>query len=188
MPTRLEDEIKRQLDESKPIDVDKDGNLRKGNDTEVPMNPETGEPVTRLKENRWFSWHHDNYKRLVAEKNAMSKRFPDFMLTETSQGLTWTGYLRPNSTYYRIALIYPDNYPYSPPKVWIIDPKINAPKHQFPDGHLCLLHPSDGTWQTNTTAATIAAMASTWLWCYEYHEKCCGCSNVPCGHWPGTEA
>lgn len=192
MPTRLEDEIKRQLDESRSIDVDGQGGVRTGNNAgplESPVNPETGEPVTRLKDNRWFSWYHDNHKRLLAEKNAMMIRFPDFKLAETSQGLTWTGYLKPRGTNrYRIALIYPDNYPHSPPKVWVIEPKINAPKHQMSDGHLCLLHPNDNTWQTNTTAVTIVAMASTWIWAYEYHQKKCGCSNVPCDHWPGKEA
>jgi len=189
MPTRLEDEIKKQIDESRPIDVDRQGGVRTGDNSESPVNPETGEPVTRVKKNRWYSWYHDNHKRLLAEKNAMMIRFPDFKLAETSTGLTWTGYLKPNGTnLYRIALIYPNNYPYSPPKVWVIEPKINAPKHQFSDGHLCLLHPNDNTWQTNTTAATIVAMASTWIWCYEYHQKICGCSKVPCVHWPGKEA
>lgn len=191
MPTRLEDDIKRQLDEGRPIDIDRQGGVRTRDNTgpsESPVNPETGKPITRVKDTRWYSWYHDNHKRLLAEKNAMMIRFPDFILTETSQGLTWTGYLRPKCTSYRIALIYPDNYPYSPPKVWIIEPKISAPKHQLSDGHLCLLHPSDNTWQTNTTAVTIVAMVSTWIWCYEYHQKYCGCSRVPCDYWPGKEA
>jgi hypothetical protein len=192
MPMRLEDEIKRQLDESGPIDIDTQGGIRVGDNadsSESPVNPETGDPVTRVKDRRWFSWYHDNPKRLLAENAAMMIRFPGFTLTEPPKGLTWTGYLKPKGTNrYRIALIYPDNYPYSPPKVWVIDPKINSPKHQNPDGHLCLLHPCDDTWQTNTTAATIVAMASTWIWCYEYHQKRCGCSKTPCNHWPGKEA
>ena len=30
-------------------------------------------------------------------------------------------------------------------------------------------------------------MTSTWLWCYEYHQKHCGCSKIPCDSWPGTK-
>ena len=53
MPKRLEDDIKRQIDEGRPIDVDRHGDVRMGNNTgpsELPVNPETGEAVTRLKD------------------------------------------------------------------------------------------------------------------------------------------
>jgi len=194
MPTRLEDEIRRQLDESKPIEIDKEGRLIPSNNKssgagDSAINPVTGEPATRLKPQRWFSWFNDNPGRLLQEKQAMSMRFPNLYLAETSNGLTWTGYLHPEGIRsYRISLIYSSDFPYSPPKVWIIDPKVTSPKHQFGDGHLCLMHPSDGTWQTNTTAVTLIAMTATWLWCYEYHQRHCGCSQVPCKHWPGKEA
>lgn len=189
MLEQLEDQIKREIDEKGIVDVDRDGFLRKGDkSSESPINPETGQPVTRLKPTRWFGWYHSNHKRLLAERNAMMTRFPDFNLVETSKGLTWTGYLKPKGLYsYRIALIYPEDFPYSPPNVWIIEPKIKSPKHQRFDGHLCLLYTSDDTWQTNTTAVTIVAMTATWIWCYEYHQKYCGCSIVPCDYWPGKE-
>jgi len=193
MPTRLEAEIKRQLDEGHPIDIDEHGeillpnnNAMRGNG--VSTNPVTGKPTTRLKPQRWSAWYEDNPGRILSEKQAMSKRFPHFQLVKTAEGLTWTGYLYPKGIgSYRIALSYPSDYPYSPPKVWIIEPKINAPKHQFSDGHLCLMEPSDGTWQTNTTAVTILAMATAWLWCNEYHQRHCGCSEIPCSKWPGNE-
>lgn len=194
MSRRLEDEIKRQLDEGKPIDILEEGEIVSGDDT-IPsedggrMNPSSGESATRLKPQRWFAWYHDNPGRLLLEKRAMQMRFPYFTLFETQQGLAWKGYLRPEGTRsYQVALIYPSNFPYSHPSVWVLDPQINAPKHQLPGGELCLMHPNDNTWQTNTTGATLIAMASTWLWCYEYHEKHCGCSEVPCEHWPGEEA
>ena len=194
MPTRLEDEIKKQLDESAPVDVDEGGQVIPSDRTitgadGTPINPVTGEATTRLKPQRWFAWYNDNPHRLLSEKKAMNIRFPHFQLVESPRGMTWTGHLRPKEAgTYRVALIYPHNFPYSPPNVWVISPKIDSPKHQFPDGSLCLMHPSDGTWQTNTTAVTLIAMTSTWLWCYGYHQRHCGCSKVPCDYWPGKEA
>lgn len=50
MSTTLEDEIKRQLDESKTIYPDKTGAIIKGDNTQSTVNPEIGEPVTDLRE------------------------------------------------------------------------------------------------------------------------------------------
>jgi len=194
MATRLEDEIKRQLDEGRPIDITENGEViipanPDGGSDDPPVNPATGEPVTRLKPQRWFSWYEDNPGRLLLEKHAMNRRFPAFQLLSTNEGLTWTGYLYPTGTQpYRIALTYPSDFPYSPPKIWVLDPVIRSPKHQFPDGSLCLMKSTDGTWQTNTSAVTVLAIASTWIWCYDYHERHCGCFSVPCSKWPGREA
>ena len=194
MSTRLEDEIKRQLDEGRPVDVSEDGEILPPQSTVTgargtPVNPLTGKPTTRLKPQRWYSGLEDNPGRLLLERKAMNERFPNFQLIETTKGLCWTGYLRPQGTKsYRVALYYSSNFPYSSPEVWIIEPKIEAPKHQLSDGHLCLMKSGDQTWQTNSTAATIMGITSTWLWCYEYHQRHCGCSSVPCSQWPGKEA
>ena len=50
MPTSLEDEIKKLLDESKPIYPEKTGAIIKGDNTQSTVNPEIGEPVTDLRE------------------------------------------------------------------------------------------------------------------------------------------
>lgn len=189
MPERLQDQINNELNRKGIIDVDEKGFVRKGDkSSETPINPETGNPVTRLIPSRWGAWYHDNNKRFLIEKYAMKERFPDFELIESVNGLTWTGPLTPkNADTYVIAVIYPEDFPYSSPNVWIIEPKIQSPKHQFPDGHICLLELGNETWETKTTAATIVALAAVWLWCYEYHQKYCGCNNVPCNYWPGIE-
>ena len=142
MPKRLEDEIKRQIDESGAIDVDSDGFIRKGekiNPHKPPKNPETGEPVTRLKEGRWYSWYRDNRERLLAREERYDEAIPRFYIGGNPEwpGLG-TGYLKPRrKKSYRIAIIYPDHFPISPPEVWVIDPIIKSPKHQVYDGHLC---------------------------------------------------
>jgi len=190
------DEIARQLNESKPINITPTGEIIKPEETvqtsEGPVDRNSGQPVTELKPQRWYSWFRSNPRRLVDEKEAMRNRFPDFQLHQLPAGMTWVGWLRPRnvSTSYKISIVYPDDFPSHAPKVFPIEPTVSAPKHQYGDGSLCLMYPGDGSWRTNTTAVQIVTMAAAWLFCYEYHERHCPtrCKTVPCKYWPGAEA
>jgi hypothetical protein len=190
------EEIAKQLNQSKPINITTTGEIISAEQTEQtpsgPVDRQSGQAVTELKPQRWYAWHDSNPLRLVKESEAMESRFPAFQLHHLPAGLTWVGSLpRQNLTRgYKISIVYPEDFPARPPKVFILQPKVIAPKHQYSDGSLCLMYPGDGSWQTNTTAVQIVAMASAWLFCYEYHELHCPtrCSNVPCKNWPGAEA
>lgn len=187
------DDIAKQLSESKPVNITSEGEIVRQDDTiqspQGPVDRDSGQPVTRLKPQRWYSWYNSNPARLVEEENAMQSRFPNFQLHQLPAGLAWAGWLKPKSsaTSYKVSLVYPDDFPYSPPKAFVIEPEVDSPKHQFRDGSLCLMYPGDGTWRTSTTAVQAIAMAAAWLFCYEYHQRTCGCSSVPCKYWPGEE-
>lgn len=190
------DEIANQLNASQPIHITPQGETVRSNqvvDTPSgPVDTQTGVGVTTLKPQRWYSWFESNPRRLINEQEAMRERYPAFRLHTLPSGITWVGWVRPQDTSfnYRISIVYPDDFPSRPPKVFSIDPQVSAPKHQYGDGSMCLMYPGDGSWRTNTTAVQIVAMASTWLFCNEYHDKHCPirCSTVPCKYWPGTEA
>lgn len=134
-------------------------------------------------------WYSQNPARLILEKEAMSRRFPQFKLVLQGIRLYWMGTLTSNSgNHYQIALEYPDDFPDTPPKVFPIEPVItiwkdeNLLKHQYRDGSLCLFHPNDRFFEANTTAVTVIAVAATWLFAYEQwlaSEK---------REWPGLEA
>lgn len=148
---------------------------------------------TELRPMRWHSqprWFEQNPARLVLEKRAM-ERFPGFQLVRDNSQLVWVGTLETNrGNRYEIALYYPDNFPDEPPKVYPINPAVTVwkdeeagrLKHQYNDGHLCLYYPGDRTFASQTTAATVVAVAAAWFFAYE--------SWLESGktHWPGIEA
>ncbi len=147
---------------------------------------------THLKSQIWAAyWYEVDPARLTLEKKVMETRFPQFKLRMLdSKNLAWFGILESNTkNHYEIAVIYPNNFPKQPPDVYPINPSIevrniqgNRLKHQYPDGHLCLYYPADRSFQANTTASTVVAVAAAWFFAYE--------SWVRSGkkYWPGPEA
>lgn len=139
----------------------------------------------------WVPWYEVDASRLALEKKAMSTRFPQFTLRMLEdKNLAWFGRLESNNNnQYEIAVVYPPDFPTSPPAVYPVTPTIevrdrngNRLKHQYPDGHLCLYFPSDRTFQANTTAATVVAVSAAWFFAYEYWLQ----SGKK--EWPGPEA
>jgi ubiquitin-protein ligase len=136
-------------------------------------------------------WYEYDPVRLVIEKKAMEERYPKFTLHKLDDDrLAWMGTLTSNSnTRYQIAVVYPHNFPNSPPEVYPIDPVIEVVdvcgkkyKHQFSDGHLCLYYPADRTFSSNSTVATVVTVAAAWFFSYEYWLR----SGKR--EWPGIEA
>ena len=140
---------------------------------------------------RWDSyWYETVPARLVLEKQAMSTRFPGFVLRKLDDGrLAWLGTLETNrDNQYEVAVVYPYNFPREVPLVFPIDPPIKVwderqfrQRHQYPDGHLCLYYPSDRSFDNSATAATVIAVAAAWFFAYE--------SWLESGKtvWPGPE-
>jgi len=135
-------------------------------------------------------WYEHDPIRLVIEKKAMQERYPRFTLRKLDDGrLAWLGTLTSNTgNQYLIALLYPHNFPNSPPEVYPIDPAIEVVdvggrryKHQYADGHLCLYYPADRTFGANSTAATVVTVAAAWFFSYEYWLR----SGKR--EWPGVE-
>ncbi len=178
--------LREDLDREEPVYITDEGEIIEASETEnrgdQQINRDTRRPVTKLKPTRWYlAWYDANRERLVRENQAMQQRFPQFELKRVSKGLAWHGSLRTNNgNKYKVAVVYPSDFPYSSPTVYPIRPKISSGKHQYGDDSLCLFYPSDRTWQSNTTAATVVAWAATWLFCYESYKET--------GHWPGQAA
>jgi len=137
-----------------------------------------------------LTWYEKDPTRLTIEKRAMVTRFPGFELRKLDDDrLVWLGNLTTNSgEQYKIAVIYPDNFPNASPKVYPIEPTIevidvegNSLRYQYPDGSLCLHYPGC-TLETNATAATVVGITAAWFFSYE-HWLCSGKAN-----WPGTNA
>jgi hypothetical protein len=197
-----EEEIRRQIDNSENVNINEEGEIIPASDVQQDASGRTrdrvtGEDTTRLKPNRWYfsQWYDSNPGRLLAEKKAMSVRFPSFELRKINNGLAWSGTVKPkgpNAKTYQIVIQYPSDYPYKPPQAFVIRPHVKSLKHKYSDDSLCLMYPGDNTYTDKTTAVQAVAMVATWLWCYEDHAKRCprgiNCTKDPCPYWPGPEA
>ena len=189
LKTSLE-ELQQRLKNAQPVIVDDQGRLLNPDDPEAEKAAQKGKTV--LKPQRWYSakvWYDINPGRLVLEKQAMKLRFPDFQLRRDGPRLLWYGTLVSNNdTRYDVALYYPNNFPDTPPQVFPLNPPITAWKnkaagelmHQYNDGSLCLYYPLDRSFDPNTTAASVLAVAAAWFFAYEYWKQT--------GEWAGVSA
>ena len=171
------------------VGISADGTVVGRDDVElknkVLVTKEGQKPVAAIKENIWYArshpWHEVKPRLLRQERQAMRRFYPSFRMDPASNGdLYWHGIV---TTWlgndYEIQLHYPISFPYVPPKAYVVEPKISQSRHIYPDGHLCLFHRDDSSWEPTTTAATVMSWVSLWLHCYEAWQET--------GVWPRQE-
>ena len=121
-------------------------------------------------------WYERDPSRLVLEQQAMRDRFPRFQMARDQGEIMWVGPIRtPKGNVYQVAIKYPPAFPERPPDAYPVDPAIavyksgwsGALEHQYADGRMCLYFPGDRNLQEDATAATVVALAATWLFAYE---------------------
>ena len=121
-----------------------------------------------------MAWYERFPGRLLKEKEIMSDSFPYARLTKLRSGLlAWNITLTSNrGNHYRTLIVYPAVFPSSYPLAYILEPRIkNGTPHIYSDGHLCLFNAGDRPEKSyipeKTTAATITAWVSAWIFTYE---------------------
>jgi hypothetical protein len=119
--------------------------------------------------------------QIYREVALMRAHFPSFRNRIKHGVLTCHGTLQPTeqSPCYHVQLIYACG---SRPKIWVRQPKLreDAP-HRYPDKSLCLYHPDDESWSSDSgIAKTIVPWTAEWLYCYELW--------LVTGVWAGPEA
>jgi ubiquitin-protein ligase len=191
------EELKKRMSKAQSIQIDSSGKLINPEETQIkPVEQgETNQTQTpgglRLKPTRWFAahWYETLPGRLLIEKQAMQKCFPQFELVKDEEQLAWVGTLESNrNNQYEIAVMYPYDFPSEPPKVYPLNPPVQVfdertlrTRHQYPDGHLCLYYPQDRSFNATATAATVVGVAAAWFFAYESWLES-GKSD-----WPGDE-
>ena len=145
-----------------------------------------GHTVATIKKQTWYArrrqWHIVKPHLLRREQQAMFRLYPGMDMTILESGeVIWLGILTTwTQNKYEVQLRYPAVFPYRPPNVYVMSPKIIRSRHIYPDGHLCLFHKDDKAWQPITTGATVMSWAALWLHCYEVWQET--------GNWPRPEA
>ena len=174
--------------EKDEVAIDADGTVVVADEVELKnreLRTKDGKAVATIKPNIWYAkpkqWYRVRPPLLRQEKQVMRRLYPKFQVDTTSEGdCFWQGVVTTwGGKEYEVRLVYPAAFPYRPPKVFVVNPKIKRSRHIYPDGHLCLFHKEDNTWEPNTTAATAMSWASLWLHCYE--------AWLETGHWPRKE-
>lgn len=166
-------EKKAKLNRQEKIKVNREGKL---------IDPNSPEKGTTMKPHTWYTpWWEHLPGRLILDQQIMNESFPGFSLYNEEDRLVWKGELTSNTDVkYEVWVTYPDNYPEEELRAFILDPDVsNCPKHIYKDGHLCLWYPSDRTYQSKTTPATVLGITSAWIFCYEEFQRS--------GEWPGPE-
>lgn len=65
---------------------------------------------------------------------------------------------------FKLRILYPQGYPYIPPRVEFLDPKIRRARHQGLDGAPCLFPPA--AWTLNFPASEFYIAIERWLGCH----------------------
>jgi molybdopterin/thiamine biosynthesis adenylyltransferase len=65
---------------------------------------------------------------------------------------------------FKLRVAYPPGYPYVPPRVEFLDPKIKRARHQGPDGAPCLFPPA--AWRMSFPASELYVAIERWLDCH----------------------
>jgi ubiquitin-protein ligase len=143
------------------------------------------DPGTTIKPQRWHGrqWYERDRERLKQEEHVMNEKFPQFSLYTVDDQLYWRGTLQSNNyNRYDVKIFYPQSYPYEPPEPFIVDPDVREynPPHAYKNGRLCVFEQTDGTWQRNSTMATMVGLVGAWINAFEHWRA----GN----EWPGPEA
>ena len=91
-------------------------------------------------------WFKDNHNFFLNEQKSLSKEYPELLFKRKNNQIYMIGNLRFNATFdeitiedeYKIEIIFPDDYPDSPPTVKEIGEKIDRDYHKNSDNTLCL--------------------------------------------------
>ena len=170
------------------VGISMDGTVVGRDDVELKnkvLMTKDGKPVATIKENIWYAkpkqWYRVKSRLLQQEQQAMRRFYPDFRMDTAPEGdLYWQGTVTTwAGNGYEVLLRYPDAFPFKPPKAYVLKPKIQQSRHIYPDGHLCLFHKEDKSWEPKTTAATVMSWVSLWLHCFEVW--------LETGDWPRRE-
>jgi hypothetical protein len=111
-----------------------------------------------------MAWYRERPERYDAEITLIRRWYPGARIAFEHGSLVVRINLRSRSTVYRIRLVYPKEFPYSRPRVYVTEPKIKGSPHVFNDGALCIYPDQEGP---QTSGKIILDLALKWLSAYE---------------------
>jgi len=114
-----------------------------------------------------MTWFDADPERLQAEAELMTDG-TNATLIETNGQLAWVEDLvSMGGQPYRLLVLYPDRFPYEPPKAFVLDPDIEGAPHRLLDGSLCLFDDPMHADGPKTTALVVRNRSVVWFLAYE---------------------
>jgi hypothetical protein len=113
-----------------------------------------------------MKWYVRKPERLAAEIEVIKQYYPDARIFRDKGKIVIFHKFQGRKACYLTEVIYPDNFPWKEPKIWVREPRIkkgDAP-HLWPDGSLCIYGRND---TTSIGGKIILDRAGMWLDAYE---------------------
>ncbi|MCC6526045.1 MAG: hypothetical protein IT373_25585 [Polyangiaceae bacterium] len=82
--------------------------------------------------------------------------------------LAWNERLvfRPTGEPYELTIAYPETFPHSPPRAFVLTPSVIGAPHRLIDGSLCLFDNPAVAAGVKTTALLVRNRAVVWFWTF----------------------
>jgi hypothetical protein len=119
-----------------------------------------------------MTWHTRDPERLRKEVELM-QHHSKAALHRVAGRLAWLERIHSSASGrpYDLAIEYPDTFPYSPPRAFILSPSVEGAPHRLSDGSLCLF---GDPWQASgvkTTALSVRNRAIVWFLAFEVWQR-----------------
>lgn len=131
----------------------------------------------------WAAQNPEKYgHRILYEHQMLQDQYPLFELRIQNREMFAEGVLiTRNRNIYNVRVVYPDDYPHTPPEAYIMDKDVmnDSPPHNYGTSasvgrkeglQICVMNPDDSvgqSWQPNFSAVTVVHLAVMWLHAYE---------------------
>jgi ubiquitin-protein ligase len=120
-------------------------------------------------------WHREERwsSRLALEDALMRERFPQFVMTlSEADALVWRGILEPvPGSAFEVTVTAPARYPYEPPVLHVVKPRLRADAPHVYRGSLDLCVHKDNWMSMQGTVASMVPLAAAWLVAYLHWEQ-----------------
>jgi ubiquitin-protein ligase len=113
-------------------------------------------------------WFETNQKRFNDEMKILKRLYPKARIFIQDRQLTIYLKILGRVHEYMARIVYPNDFPYNPPKAYIIKPelpKLHQQIHRYSDGSLCLAKPNEI--DTQITGKIICDWVRDWVRSYE---------------------
>lgn len=112
-----------------------------------------------------MEWYERDKERFLLEIKLLKRHYPNAKTgIKSNSFLVYKKFLGKFNDYL-IKMIYPYNFPYSPPRAYVINPRIEKSPHQFTNAEPCLYDTNEVGPQT--TGKVICDWAARWIKAYE---------------------